>query len=478
MSGPDLSSLTASSAVSAVVRGDLRSEELLDAQLERIEAHNDELNLVVRLDIERARARAREADAATAHGERWGPLHGLPMTIKDSFDTAGLVTSSGNPGFADRVPEVDAAAVAQLRRAGAIVFGKTNLPLFAGDFQTDNALHGRSRNPWGPDRTVGGSSGGAAGALAAGMTLLELGSDIGGSIRSPAHYCGVFGHKASLGVVPDAGHVPGSFDLGVMGPLGRSAADLELAMRVLTAEGVGDLGGSELPPASPTSVGGRGLRIGLWSEDGAAPTSAACRAAVTAAAAALEAAGAEVVGEVRTPTSLTDQHLLYATMLTAEMAGGFPSHRIERARDDLAAGIDDPVERARATGLVLGHADWLGLNEQRRRVIAEWHRLLDDVDVVLAPVTPVPAFPHDTERKFDERFLDVDGEQVPYWLHVVWAGLATLPLLPSTAVPVQRHEGLPVGVQIVGRRFADRTTIAVAGLLEAQLGGFVPPAGF
>lgn len=471
----DLDVATASEAIGAISRGEIGSEELLDAHLARIAERNTELNLVVALDEARARERCRAADRARAAGERWGPLHGLPVTVKDSFETEGIVTTSGAIERADVVPERDAAAVGLLRRAGAVVFGKTNLPYLAGDFQSYNEVYGLSRNPWDPSRTVGGSSGGAAGALASGMTLLELGSDIGGSIRCPAHYNGVFGHKASLGVVPDAGHVPASFDLGVMGPLGRSAADLDLAMSVLTSGGVGDLRGASLPPASSASVSARGLRVGVWSGDDAAPTSAACLEAVDAAARALGEGGAAVVGEVRTPTTLHEQHLLYATLLSAEMAVGFPAKVIDRARQRLADGLDDPVAEARARGQTLSHVDWLAANARRRRIVDEFAALFADVDVVIAPVAPVPAFPHDTERSFDDRGLDVDGVEVPYWQHVVWSGFATLPLLPATAVPVLQHEGLPVGVQVVGPRFADRTTIAVAGLIESCLGGFVAP---
>ncbi|MEO1062163.1 MAG: amidase family protein [Actinomycetota bacterium] len=474
-----LSTLTATEAVGAIHRGELGSEELLDAHVARVDAHDGELNLIVARDVDRARSAAREADAAVRRGDALGPLHGLPMTIKDSFETAGLVTTSGAERLREHIPTRDADNVAALREAGAIVFAKTNLPLYAGDFQTANALHGVSNNPWDPSRTVGGSSGGAAAAIAAGMTLLEQGSDIGGSIRCPAHYCGVFGHKPTWGALSDVGHIPETRDLGVMGPLGRSAADLDLAMTALTAHGVGGNPAAALPPASPAARTVRGLRVGLWAQDEAAPTSRACTEAVVRVGEALAAAGAQVVDDARTATSLGEQHLLYATLLNATMAAGFPERVIEAARHRVAAGeIADPVELARSRGLCLSHLDWGAAHEDRLRLIAEWEALFDRVDVVVAPIAPTSAFPHDVERSFDDRYLDVDGAQVPYWSHIVWAGLATLPLLPATAVPAGTHDGLPVGVQLVGRRWADRTTIAVAGLVETLLGGFVAPPGY
>lgn len=474
-----LSTMTAAEAVGAIRRGELGSEELLDAQLARVSTHDDELNLVVALDVDRARTSAREADAAVARGDRLGALHGLPITIKDSFETAGLTTTSGAPALRDHVPERDADNVAALRAAGAIVFAKTNLPVYAGDFQTSNELHGTSNNPWDPTRTVGGSSGGAAAALAAGMTLLEQGSDIGGSIRCPAHYCGVFGHKPTWGVLSDRGHIPAARDLGVMGPLARSAADLDLAMDVLTADGVAGNPGAVLPAAMPGSRAARGLRVGLWADDPAAPTSRACSDAVRRVGAALEGAGAHVVDDARTTAPLREQHLLYATLLNAAMAAGFPDRVVDAARRAVEEGsIEDPVEHARRRGLCLSHTEWGELHERRLELIDDWHGLFGRVDVVIAPIAPTTAFPHDVERKFDERTLDVDGSRIPYWSHVVWAGLATLPLLPATAVPTGTADGLPVGVQIVGRRWADRSTIAVAGLVESLVGGFTAPPGY
>jgi amidase len=449
----DLSTLTAHAALAAMARGELGSEELLDAHLSVVERHNGELNAVVALDA-RARSRCRQADRRRARGEVLGPLHGLPITMKDSFETEGLVTTCGSPALAGYVPRSDAAAVARLRAAGAIVYGKTNLPLYAADFQTANEVYGLSRNPWDQSRTVGGSSGGAAAALASGMTLLELGSDIGGSIRAPAHYNGVAGHKPTWGAVPQRGHIPGPpgalapLDLGVVGPMARSIADLELALEVLTGEGVAGVPGAQLPPARIGALAG--VRVGLWVEDPAAPTSRHVSSVLRATADRMADHGASIDDRIRPDRSLDEMHQVYVQLLAAAMgqgAGGRQSHR-----------------------------EWLDADERRHQIMRSWRRFFDEVDVVIAPCAPVTAFPHDLAGAPETRTIDVDGEPVPYLDHLVWAGLATLPLLPATAVPVGcAPDGLPVGAQVIGPRWADRTTLAVARLVEGQGGGFLAP---
>ncbi|MBO0713409.1 MAG: hypothetical protein J2P59_01545, partial [Acidimicrobiales bacterium] len=220
-------------------RGELSSRELLDTYLDRLDRHNKAINAIVTLDAERARQRAREADEARAHGESWGPLHGLPVTVKDVFETDGLRTTAGSPDLADYVPDRDAVLVGRLRGAGAVIFGKTNTPTMAADGQTFNPIFGTTNNPWDLTRTPGGSSGGCGAALAAGLTPLSFGSDIAGSIRIPANFCGVYGHKPSFGLIPQRGHIPGppgqrlERDINVVGPLARDARDLDLALSVL-----------------------------------------------------------------------------------------------------------------------------------------------------------------------------------------------------------------------------------------------------
>ena len=456
----DLSSSTATDAMVALSTGSISSVELLDAMVQRVERFNPTLNAVVALDVDRARVRAQAADEARARGETWGRLHGLPMTIKDIFATEGLVTTSGHVPFANYVPDTDASAVAALKRAGAIVFAKTNLPEFGGDIQSYNAIHGVCRNPWNPERTSGGSSGGAAVALATGMSVLELGSDIGGSIRVPCHYNGVYGHKSTYGAIDEFGEIPlpsgwthAPVDLVVTGPMGRSVADLSLGLDVLTGAGVGGVPGAALPPASPRALSARGLRVGVWVDDPAAPTSTEIKAAIRAVANLMADYGAIVTETAGPGPSLDEQNLLYQQLLSAAVLS--------------------------PRSLAATHRDWMAADERRHRLIAAYQRFFTGVDVVLAPIAPTTAFTHRTEGPLNERTLTVDGVTVPYLRHLAWAGLATLPGLPSTAVPIGRSaEGLPIGMQIIGPKWGDRTTIAVAGMVESLIGGFVPPPGY
>jgi amidase len=479
----DLSTATATGATTALADGSIGSEELLDAQLDRVEHSNPSINAVVALDVDRARDLARRADVARAAGESWGPLHGLPMTIKDAFETEGLVTTSGAPELAEHVPAIDADAVSRLKAAGAIVFGKTNLPIYAGDVQTYNDVYGLTRNPWDLDRAVGGSSGGAAAALASGMTLLELGSDIGGSIRNPSHYCGVFGHKPSWGAVPQRGHIPGPpgvvapVDLNVVGPMGRSVADLELGMDVLARDVLG-VPGAELPPARPDLSRLADLRVGIWLDDPFVPTDGAVLGVLEAAVAALESAGAKLVDGARPTSTLEEQTLLYLRLLTGVIGAGYPDDVRSSMAEVAAAAPDDDrtMATAMARGFVQSHVDWIRANEARHRIRRQWAEVFTTVDVVLTPVTPVAAIPHDIERPMEQRQVQVNGEPADYFTQIVWAGLATMPLLPATVVPAGRTaDVLPVGLQIVGPPLGDRTTLRAAVLAEQVLGGFVAP---
>lgn len=456
----DLSTATATEALAALRAGTLSSVELLEAQIVRIEAFNTKLNAVVALDLERARASAQAADKALARGHLLGPLHGLPITIKDLYATEGLVTTSGHLAFKDFVPEQDAAGVAALKQAGAIVFGKTNAPEFGADYQTYNDVYGLCRNPWNTDHTCGGSSGGSAVALATGMSLLELGGDIGGSIRVPAHYNGVFGHKPTWGAVNRFGEIPvpgrwmhAPVDLVVCGPMGRSVADLTIGLDVLTASGAGGIPGATLPPASAVASSLRGLRIAMLVDDPAAPTDRETKQIIRSIGQEMSAANADVKEVAPPGPPLKAQNELYHRLLGAAMA---------------------PLN---SEGITLN--EWKKDDEARHRLVADYLRFFEDFDVLLAPIAPTAAFTHRHEKSFAERTLTVDEDEIAYAMHLVWAGLATLPGLPATAVPLARStEGLPIGMQIIGPPWADRTTLAVASLVETLNGGFVAPPGY
>ncbi|HZM32017.1 MAG TPA: amidase [Acidimicrobiales bacterium] len=486
MSG-ELHFLPATELAGLLAAGDVSSVELLDHFLARVDEHDKAVNAVVALDTDRARARAAEADAARARGESWGPLHGLPMTIKDAFETEGLVTTSGAPVLAGHVPDRDADAVALLKGAGAVVFGKTNLPLYAGDLQTYNEVYGRTNNPWDLDRAAGGSSGGAAAALAAGLTGFELGSDIGGSIRNPAHFCGVFGLKPTWGIIPGRGHIPGPpgalspVDVGVFGPMGRSAADLALGLDILAAPS-GDDGVAwrlELPP--PRNGGEvAGLRVATWFDDPYCPIAADTRVLLDAAAGALAGAGARVA-PATPPAGLAELVPLWERLVLPVLSAGLDDDTFAAfaAVDATPVAPDEDRSLRSLRAITSRHRSWLGADEHRHKLRAAFARLFDDHDVLLAPVMPTAAFPHDTERDITERTIDVDGVERSYLDGLCWNGGVGILLLPVATPPIGRTPaGLPVGVQVIAPQYHDRTAIAVAGHLEELLGGFDPPPGY
>jgi amidase len=479
-------------ALLAMLRAkEVSARELLDLYLARIGSLEPGLGAVVTLDAERAMAAAAAADDARAGGDD-RPLLGLPVTIKDALETAGLRTTAGARGLRDHVPATDAAAVARLRAAGAVIMGKTNLPPWARDAQSSNKLFGTTVNPFDRSRTPGGSSGGSAAALAAGLTGLELGSDIGGSIRTPAVWCGLFGHKPTYGIVPGRGHIPpppgalSPIDMAVVGPLARSAADLALALDVVAGPDGADAVAwrLELPPPRHDDLAD--FRVGLWLDDPRCPVSAALQAALAAAAEAFSAAGATVVPlpDAAAAAGLAAPSLAaltapYQPLLQAALSVGLPDGIFaDLVATAEAAAPDDDREHVRyARDVTVRVRQWHAAQEQRQRIRAWWAELFRAVDVVLAPAVPTVAIPLD-DRPIPQRRLVVDGAERPYWDVLVWASAASLAYLPATAVPLVRSPGgLPIGAQIIGPHGEDRTTLAFAERVEALLGGFTPPAG-
>ncbi len=467
--------------------GELSASDLLEHCVQRRDQHDDPLNAVVVTDLDRARDRARQADAATARGESWGPLHGVPMTIKETWEYAGLPTTSGAPGYQQHVSSKNAISVQRLLDAGAVIWGKTNVPLFAGDLQSYNSIYGQTSNPWNLERTCGGSSGGAAVALATGMTPLELGSDIGGSIRTPASFCGVFGHKSSYGIIPKRGHVPGppgnltESDISVAGPMARCVDDLELALDVLTGPAPEEAVAwrLELPAARQRRLAD--FRVAAWLNDPACPVDSETVELLQGLVDRLRGEGAKVDPEARPPgVTLAESHDIYYSLLTATMGAGLPEKVYGKmARRAAELGDDDSYEARFARGATQSHAQWLRTHERRLRMAAAWGELFRTHDVLLAPVTHVPPFPHDHSNPQYHRHLSVNGQQRPYMDILVWAGLAGVVYLPVTVVPVGvNRDGLPIGVQVIGPHLEDRTTLAFARELERLLGGFTPPPGY
>lgn len=465
----------------------LSSREVLEFFLARVEQFNPALNAVVQLDTQRARDRADAADQAAQNGEDWGPLHGVPLTIKDALGTSGIVTVGGMPECANNIPKCNAFSVQRYIDAGAIVFGKTNVPYMSADLQSYNEVYGVTNNPWNLERTCGGSSGGAAAAIAAGLTPLELGSDIGGSIRTPSHFNGVYGHKPSYGIVSQRGHLPpgenvlSDTDLSVVGPLGTCPADLERALDILVAPSPEDAKAYQLtlPPARTTDP--RKLRVAVWSDDTFCPVDADIKAAIEAAADSLEAAGAKVDRNARPKIDPEQNRQNYAFTLMAAMGAGMPDAVFEMMKEIAAAAdpADVSLPTLQARGIASSHREWLHQVEKRQHIRAAWATFFSDYDVLLCPCANVPAFPHDHTPDMAARTLKVNGEERPYFDVLGWAGLTLNALLPVTAAPVGlSRDGLPIGVQVVADYLEDKTALAVAAMLEQHHRAFCPPPGY
>jgi amidase len=473
---PDILSLDATGQLAALEARRISAVELLEEAARRYKTQHARINAVVAHDFERAGARARAIDEARSRGENLPMLAGLPMTIKDTFEVEHLPASSGLRALLGR-GVADAVVVARARLAGAVIWGKTNVPVMAGDWQSYNSLYGTTNNPWDVTRTPGGSSGGAAAAVASGITALEIGSDIGGSLRVPAAFSGIYSHKPTWGLVSQRGHVPpapGSFaqrDLNVVGPMARSARDLRLLLSVMED---GPLA-AKAPPANL-----RGLKIGLWTEDAACPLDPQVLAVVQAFAASLAAQGAEV--KPTQPVQGAELMPAYLVLLGAIVAQDMDERtrrqlRLARAFGDLAGAIGLPAPWMEAIGgYAATHLDWMAADETRARIGAELRGLWDRFDVVLAPVSAVTAFPHDHTPFLKRKLTLSDGAAIPYRSMLNWIALATACGLPVTTIPAGlAADGLPVGLQIIGPRGADARTLAVAQGIEEALGGFVAP---
>ena len=466
--------------------------ELLNLHLARVEKYNPTLNAVVARDVEKALNAARQADNLKA-GDL-APLHGLPMTIKDSYEVVGMPATCGFPFLAKHVPHQDADAVAQLKAAGAIVFGKTNLPTGAFDWQSYNPVYGATCNPWDSARSPGGSSGGSAAAVAAGLSPLELGSDMGGSIRCPAHYCGIYGHKPSYGVVPIRGHIPPlpgtelQLDMVVAGPLARSASDLELALDLLAA-----------PPALhrqawsvriPSSRHERlqDFRVALWADDSGYAVDERCANAMHAYADDLRHLGVAVDVTARPSIDLKASYEAYLMTLLPLLGDGLPPDMRQHFMDSAAAmGPDDMNYVAHAgRALSMRRYESYAVAMLRERLYRAWRDFFKDFDLIICPAMPTVAFPHDRRGDAatdpinvgEARDMIVNGIPRRYLDNLQWPSLATVSNLPATAVPTGRFiDGVPMGVQVIGPFLEDRTPLRFAQLVERELGGFqIPPA--
>ena len=378
----------------------------------------------------------------------------------------------------------DGLAVKRFAAAGAHFLGKTNVPVDLADFQSYNPIYGTTGNPWDLKRTPGGSSGGSAAALAAGFAGLEAGSDIGGSIRNPAHFCGVFGHKPTYGVVPMQGHelvenIPDA-DLAVCGPLARAADDLHIALDIMAGPAPREALAwrLELPPADFERLAD--LRVALWPTDELAPVATEIAARVDAVGEVLERAGARVSRDARPDFDFADADRNYATLLNAVMTGAMTAEA--EARMQAVVDALDPADVSRdavmARAAVMKHRDWIRANTRRERLRLAWARFFEEWDILVCPQMASTAFPHD-HRPFAERTIQVDAVEQPYFQQLFWAGMVVNAYLPSTVFPTGVSEdGLPIGLQAVSAPYRDHRTIAFAGLVCAELGGYERPPGY
>jgi amidase len=437
-------------------------------------------------DFARARDAAKAADAALARGE-CAPLLGLPMTVKESFNVAGLPTTWGVPTASNWRPNEDALAVARLKAAGAVILGKTNVPLRLADGQSFNDIYGTTNNPWDLTRTPGGSSGGSAASLAAGYVSLELGSDRAGSLRIPAHYCGVFAHKPSLGLVPLRGHsgprapaLPVESDGPVAGPMARSAADLALALEIVAGpddQTDGIAYRVALPPPRHEDL--KSFRILVVEAHPLIPTASTVRIALEGLTERLNKAGANVARASPLLPDLAEVARIHARLASSSEASFLPDDRYAQmqAAADALAPDDNSLAAWRTRGAVISLRDWGATKAARARLGKQWRDLFREWDVVLCPPTPTPAIPHDQTPDREARRIDIDGVHYPYrdTLQVL-PSVATVAGLPATVAPIGRSDGgLPIGVQIIGAYLEDRTTIRFAELIEREIGFVAPP---
>jgi len=474
--------LSATKLIRALRQRKIGALELLDLYVERINRYDRVLNALPVLDFGKARKRAKAFDRK---GAKAGLLAGLPMTVKESFDLVGHPTTWGLAEYRKTRAPRSALVVERLLRAGGNVFGKSNVPVLLADWETANPVYGKTVNPWNHERTPGGSSGGAAAALAAGLTGLEVGSDIGGSIRNPAHYCGVYGHKPTWGLCSFEGHaLPGvahPSDISVLGPLGRSALDLELAFRIMAGPDAIDGAGWKLalPKAERNRL--RGWRVAVLLSHPTAETDTTVQESIDRLAKFLSAHGAKVSARALPAFGLDEAHRVFIQLLRGATSGRQTEEffaRMIAAKETLSPG-DTSYYAQMVRANTQPHKDWLAASNRRHQMRLAWADFFKEWDVLLCPNAATAAFPHSMPGERWERMITVNGKPQPATTQMWWAGIAGMCYLPGTAAPIGlSHEGLPLSVQIVGPQYGDFSTIRFAQLIEREYYSFVPPGGY
>jgi amidase len=476
--------LSATELVNKIKSKEISSKELTQLYIDRIEKYDNDINAVVIRMFDKAIEDAEKADEALSQGKDLGPLHGLPMTIKESYAIEGHKTTWGNEAFRNNTAAADGLAVQRFKDAGAHFIGKTNIPLDLADFQSYNAIYGTTNNPWDLKRIPGGSSGGSAAALAAGFTGLEAGSDIGGSIRNPAHYSGVYGHKPTYGIIPMTGHelvsnVPDA-DLAVCGPLARSAEDLRQALDIMAGPAEREAAGWKLnlPEADFKEL--KDLKIAVWANDEMAPVSHEIEERAMQVGETLAKLGATVSFEARPNFDPEAAQINYQLLLQSVMSGGMPpeeKEKIQKIVDQLDPG-DFSSDAVNARGVVLSHSDWISSNFQREKLKIAWKEFFEEWDILICPQMATTAFEHD-HRSYNERTIMVNNQEQSYFQQIFWAGMIVNAYLPSTVFPTgPSADGLPIGLQAVSGAYQDYKTIEFTRLLANEIGGFIAPPNY
>ena len=464
---------------------DIGCLELLEHYLARVETHNPKLNAIIWLDADAARNRARDADAALARGENWGPLHGVPMSIKESYQFAGSPTTWGNPALKDNITQTTALAVERLLAAGAVIFGKTNVPIHLADWQSFNEIYGTTNNPWDLTRTPGGSSGGSAAALSAGLTGLDAGSDIGASIRNPAHYCGIFGLKPTYGVIPPRGQAtPGVVqpaDISVVGPMARGADDLSLGLDIMSGPDlIDDIGWQlNLPDAEQKSL--KDFRVALKLSDPNSEVDDEYAGILQSLADQLAKAGAKVSDTAVPAVDTRRLHEVYISLLRAATSPRIEDEEMGHWLDvaEKSDASDKSYLAAMARANTMRHRDWLHLSNERNLLRLAFNEFFNDWDILLCPAAASAAWPHDQKGERHDRTITVNNKQVPTTDQLFWAGFSCVVYLPSTVGPAGfTRDGLPVGYQAIAGQYRDRTAIRFSQIVERELVGFTPPPDF
>ncbi|NKB57534.1 MAG: amidase [Alphaproteobacteria bacterium] len=472
------------------IAADIRAKKItardtLEAYLERVERYNPDLNAIIFSDPEGARRRADDLDTMAARDEWAGPLHGVPMTIKESYNITGMPTTWGVPSLKDNYSDSNALSVDRLNAAGVNLFGKTNVPLLLSDWQSFNDIYGVTNHPWDLALSPGGSSGGSAAALAAGMSGLDAGSDIGASIRNPAHFCGIFGHKPSYGVISPRGHaMPGALtyaDISVVGPLARTAKDLAIALDAMAGPDEIDGVGWRLELPRPKKTRLSDFKIGVMLSEPGSTVDREMTDVLQALVDKIAQAGATISDSARPDIDLYRAHELYVLLLRAATSSRMKPADIEAQQSKATAldASDDSYYARMLRGNTMGHSQWLQLNNERAHLRQRWAEYFEDYDLLLCPVGASAAQPHDHEGERWERMVTVNNERVLTTDQLFWAGISGVVYLPASVAPAGlTRSGLPVGIQIIGPYLHDHTCIEFARLIEENFGGFVPPPGY